>query len=92
MLISFNHKFSEKDAERALIKTSKKGILIKKIFSFPDLTLQIKTKADIGDVAGVTFYAYPPSCYFRLQGKDRFCYGESIKYRIFIFDGNGDII
>lgn len=91
-VISFYREFSEKGAERNLIKSSKSGVLIKKIFSFPDMALQVKGRGGTGGVAGGTIHAYTPSCYFCPLEKDRFCYGENTNYRIFIFDGNGEII
>ncbi len=90
-IISFYREFSEKGADRTLIKSNKSGVLIRKIFSFPDMALQVKGKGGLGGVVGATIHAYTPSCYFCPLAKDRFCYGENTNYKIFIFDGKGEI-
>lgn len=89
-IFSFYREYTEKGAEKSLVKASKDGLIEKKLAFFLEKSIKVSRSAR-GGVVGGHPHAYSPTCFFCAVGNDKLCYGENTNYRIFIIDNEGNV-
>lgn len=89
-IYSFTHDFSGSGVVKVLVKMDKEGNIIKKFAEFLETDVKVRTNGR-GVVMGGVKHPYSFDSFFCYLPDNLLCYGENSKYRLLIYDLEGNL-
>ncbi len=89
-IYSFSREYSESGLKKSLVKSDSQGNIIKKIIESSEEDIEVKASKGGGVIGGIQ-HVYSPDSFFCVVKNSFLCFGENLKYRLFLIDFLGEI-